>query len=212
MIDYMYCGEVNISDSELPSFLRTAQSLKIKGLAEDISDYDSGSDNEQTTNSFAENRTVEANVEIDEDAPPAKKSATTANAVNSTLSGRKRKISALVPNAKSSVKTVASSNTTKSASEVYVPNNDAENSDSAATVSESIDVESNDNSRKSSTQNDLQDTIKSRTEVKEEPVDTDADNDDNSSYECINNPCDDSDPLNEDSESNCANLGKLVAR
>ncbi|XP_018059810.1 PREDICTED: uncharacterized protein LOC108694683 [Atta colombica] len=34
MVDFMYYGEVNISQEQLPSIIKTAESLKIKGLAE----------------------------------------------------------------------------------------------------------------------------------------------------------------------------------
>ena len=34
MLDYMYRGEVNISQEQLSAFLKTAESLKIKGLTD----------------------------------------------------------------------------------------------------------------------------------------------------------------------------------
>ncbi|XP_039287011.1 protein bric-a-brac 2 isoform X2 [Nilaparvata lugens] len=34
MIDFMYCGEVNVSQEQLPAILKTAETLKVKGLAE----------------------------------------------------------------------------------------------------------------------------------------------------------------------------------
>lgn len=34
IIDFMYCGEVNVSQEQLPAILKTAETLKIKGLAE----------------------------------------------------------------------------------------------------------------------------------------------------------------------------------
>lgn len=215
MIDYMYCGEVNISECELPSFLRTAQSLKIKGLAEDINDYDSASDNEPTeVNSFAENnRSVEANVEIHDDEPPTKKSAPSlisANVVNNSVTGRKRKTTNPVP---ISGKVSANNNQIKNAgtatpnsskstdTSVSVPTSVAENERTERTTMNENSIIKNENTdtsnKKSTTQSESQDQ-KSRTEVKEEPVDTDADNEDNSSFECGNN---DSDLLNEDSES-----------
>lgn len=219
MIDYMYCGEVNISECELPSFLRTAQSLKIKGLAEDINnDYDSTSDSEQQeVGSFSENgRTIEANVEIhDDDGPPAKKSTPSlvSTSVNNSFTGRKRKTPAAGKiTSQNKIAPINTSNTRKCA-DINVPNtvNKTENSDNTlcSTTKENCvkQDETNDNNRKISSQNDTQELVNSRTEVKEELVDTDADNDDNSSYECMNNPCEDSDPLNEDSESNCTNTG-----
>lgn len=224
----MYCGEVNISECELPSFLRTAQSLKIKGLAEDLNDYDSSSDNEHPdTSSFPSesSRTVEANVEIHDDEPPIKKSAPSlisANVVNNSLAGRKRKTPNPVPisgkinaSSQSQIKSGVAATTPNSnkPADVLVPTSAAESESterttSTVTTENCVDnSESKDTSNKSTSQSESQEQ-KSRTVVKEEPVDTDADNEDNSSYECANNPCDDSDLLNEDSESNCANSGK----
>ncbi|XP_054274287.1 longitudinals lacking protein, isoforms H/M/V-like [Macrosteles quadrilineatus] len=34
MVDFMYCGEVNVSQEQLPAILKTAETLKVKGLAE----------------------------------------------------------------------------------------------------------------------------------------------------------------------------------
>ncbi|XP_075228928.1 uncharacterized protein LOC142328784 isoform X1 [Lycorma delicatula] len=34
MVDFMYCGEVNVSQEQLPAVLKTAETLKVKGLAE----------------------------------------------------------------------------------------------------------------------------------------------------------------------------------
>lgn len=34
MVDFMYYGEVNVSTEQLPQILKTAEMLKIKGLAE----------------------------------------------------------------------------------------------------------------------------------------------------------------------------------
>lgn len=209
----MYCGEVNISECELPSFLRTAQSLKIKGLAEDINEYDDSgaSDNEhQEISSLTENgRTVEPNVEIhDDEGPPIKRSAP--SLIYSNFAGRKRKS----PNAISSGAPKTSNNGDKS---IAAPTSktggnvpscaDTDNSDSnVCTTSKDSSVNKDDNDKKSNSQDDLQEH-KNKAVVKEEPLDAD---DDNSSYEFVNNPCDDSDPLNEDSESNCANSGNYI--
>jgi len=34
ILEFMYAGEVNISQEQLPAFLKTADRLKVKGLAE----------------------------------------------------------------------------------------------------------------------------------------------------------------------------------
>lgn len=36
MIDYMYEGEVNISQDQLPSFLKAAASIQLKGLTQNV--------------------------------------------------------------------------------------------------------------------------------------------------------------------------------
>lgn len=207
----MYCGEVNITECELPSFLRTAQSLKIKGLAEDINEYDSASDNEhQEINSLTENGgTVEPNVEIHDDEPPCKKNAP--SLMYSNFAGRKRKSS---NNAVSSASKSSNNDKLPSAPTAgkltggNVPSCvNTDNSDNivcTTSKANSVEEDANDSSKKSISQDDHQVLVKSKAVVKEEPVDGD---DDNSSYEFGNNTCEDLDPLNEDSESNFANSG-----
>ena len=34
ILEFMYAGEVNVAQDQLPAFLKTAEKLKIKGLAE----------------------------------------------------------------------------------------------------------------------------------------------------------------------------------
>lgn len=34
ILEYMYAGEVNVAQADLPNFLKTAERLKVKGLAE----------------------------------------------------------------------------------------------------------------------------------------------------------------------------------
>lgn len=210
----MYCGEVNISECELPSFLRTAQSLKIKGLAEDINEYDSASDNEQQeTSSLTENgRTVEPNVEIhDDEGPPAKKSAP--SLIYSNFAGRKRKspnnaVSSAAKSSNSNEKVPPSAPLSSKSTGGNVPSStDNENSDnkvSTAGKENNLHKEEPDADKKIISKHNHQENVKSKAEVKEEPLDAD---DDNSSYEFVNNPNEDSDPLNEDSESNCATSG-----
>lgn len=224
ILDYMYNGEVNISECDLPSFLRTAQSLKIKGLAEDISDYDSASDSEQPVSSYSENgRTVEANVEIhDDDGPPAAKKSSapyllsTTKTVNDSIAGRKRKSpSSPVPSQgkSSSQARVSVVNAAASAKPNEFSNSVTETETSSQCSGAREDVASEDGGdscRKASSLSDHREPSK-KAEVKEEPVDNEVDNDDNSSYECGNNACEDNDPLNEDSESNCATSGTCSA-
>ena len=225
MINYMYCGEVNISECELPSFLRTAQSLKIKGLAEEISDYESSSEGEPTNSSSSGNgRNAEDGTDIPDDEPLAKKiapSLISANTNNSLVS-RKRKTPNSVPiagkpNASSVPKNVPTPNvTTNPSMPVEVSNSDdAHESEtdrtpntSASAIEHSTEVNTEILSSNSQTSVSLSDPRESKfKDVKEEPVDTDAENEDNSSYEYINNPCDDSDQVIEDSELNCTNTG-----
>lgn len=224
MIDYMYCGEVNISECELPSFLRTAQSLKIKGLAEDINDYDSGSDNEHPEpNSIASdsNRSVEANVEIHDDEPPTKKSTSSmiSTDANNSLVSRKRKTPNSVPiagkpNTSNQFKN-APSNTSNTCKPLEVSNsntisdNESERTMNTSGAESTVNIsEIDSNIKKTTPHSDAQES--KNKDVKEEPLDAEADNEDNSSYEYMNNPCDDSDQLNEDSESNCTNSGELA--
>jgi len=42
ILEFMYAGEVNVAQDQLPAFLKTAEKLKIKGLAE--GDQDKGGD------------------------------------------------------------------------------------------------------------------------------------------------------------------------
>jgi hypothetical protein len=46
LLEFMYAGEVNISQAELPTFLRTAESLQIRGLT----DSQSNQHNEKVRN------------------------------------------------------------------------------------------------------------------------------------------------------------------
>jgi len=39
ILEFMYAGEVNVSQEQLPAFLKTAERLKVKGLAEAPQDH-----------------------------------------------------------------------------------------------------------------------------------------------------------------------------
>ena len=41
LLEFMYAGEVNISQAQLPTFLRTAESLQIRGLTDNQSNQHS---------------------------------------------------------------------------------------------------------------------------------------------------------------------------
>lgn len=64
MMDYMYRGEVNISQDQLAALLKAAESLQIKGL----SDSRGGNNNSTNTPSQAHKSDVKSHVP----APPSK--------------------------------------------------------------------------------------------------------------------------------------------
>ncbi|XP_063847245.1 longitudinals lacking protein-like [Scylla paramamosain] len=49
ILDFMYHGEVNVSHNELATFLKTAEALKVRGLAEDEKKKDSEGYNESSS-------------------------------------------------------------------------------------------------------------------------------------------------------------------
>lgn len=47
LMEFMYAGEVNVAQAHLSAFLKTAESLKIRGLTDTSSDFDTDTQKEE---------------------------------------------------------------------------------------------------------------------------------------------------------------------